>query len=103
MVHIHSFVVGTPNILLEPSVSSEWKAQLSDYGPANILHQINTVAPGSSAYAAPEVCSPDLHFPMDIYIFGFLFVVMVTHRMPLTVMFERVEQIEEISGHLSNH
>ena len=72
------------------------EAQLSDYGPANILHQINTVAPGSSAYAAPEACSPDLHFPMDIYSFGFLFVEMVTHCMPLTVLFKRVEQIEEV-------
>ena len=89
--------VSSANVLLEPSVSSEWKAKLSDYGSANILHQINTVAPGSPAYAAPEACSPDLHSPaMDVYSFGILFVEMVTHRMPSTVLFERVEQIEEV-------
>ena len=74
--------VSSANVLLEPSGSLRWKGKLSDYGSANILHQIHTVAPGSPAYAAPEAQSPNLHSPkMDVYSFGVLFVEMVTRRL----------------------
>ena len=89
--------VSSANVLLEPSVSAQWKAKLSDYGSANILHQISTPGPGSVAYAAPEASSPDLHSPaMDVYSFGILFVEMVTCRQPSAVPRERVQQIERV-------
>ena len=89
--------VSSANVLLEPSGSSRWKGKLSDYGSANILHQIHTVAPGSPAYAAPEAQSPNLHSPkMDVYSFGILFVEMVTRRLPSTGLFEREENIQRV-------
>ena len=89
--------VSSANVLLEPSGSSRWKGKLSDYGSANVLHQIRTVAPGSPAYAAPEAQSPNLHSPkMDVYSFGVLFVEMITRRLPSTLVFEREEQIQAI-------
>ena len=89
--------VSSANVLLEPSGSSRWKGKLSDYGSANILHQIHTVAPGSPAYAAPEAQSPNLHSPkMDVYSFGVLFVEMVIRRLPSTFIFEREEQIQGV-------
>ena len=93
---VHRDVTST-NVLLEPSGSSRWKGKLSDYGSANILHQIRTVAPGTPAYAAPEAQSPNLHSPkMDVYSFGVLFVEMVTRRLPSTVVSEREEQIQKV-------
>ena len=89
--------VSSANVLLESSGSSRWKGKLSDYGSANVLHQIRTVAPGSPAYAAPEAQSPNLHSPkMDVYSFGVLFVEMITRRLPSTLVFEREEQIQGI-------
>ena len=72
--------VGSANILLESSGSSQWKGKLSDYGSTNILHQIRTVAPGSPAYAAPKAQSSNPHSPeMDVYC---LFVEMITSHLP---------------------
>ena len=89
--------VSSANVLLEPSVNAQWKAKLSDYGSANILHQISTPGPGSVAYAAPEASSPDLHSTaMDVYSFGILFVEMVTCRQPSAVPFQRIQQIERV-------
>ena len=89
--------VSSANVLLEPSSSSRWKGKLSDYGSANVLHQVRTAAPGSPAYAAPEAQSPNLHSPkMDVYSFGVLFVEMITRRLPSTLVFEREEQIQGI-------
>ena len=89
--------VSSANVLLEPSVSSQWKAKLSDYGSANILHQISTPGPGSVAYAAPEASSPDLHSTaMDVYSFSILFVEMVTCRQPSAVPFQRIQQFERV-------
>ena len=89
--------VSSANVLLEPSGSSRWKGKLSDYGSANVLHQIHTVAPGSPAYAAPEAQSPNLHSPkMDVYSFGMLFVEMVTRQLPSPVVFDREEQIQGV-------
>ena len=76
--------VGSPNILLEPSGHNQWKGKLSDYGSANIQHQISsTVGPGNPAYAAPESRYPNDHSPaMDVYSFGVLLMEMVVHRPP---------------------
>ena len=89
--------VSSANVLLEPSGNSRWKGKLSDYGSANILHQIHTAAPGSPAYAAPEAQPPNIHSPkMDVYSFGMLFVEMVTRQLPSPVVFDREEQIQGV-------
>ena len=76
--------VGSPNVLLEPSCHNQWKGKLSDYGSANIQHQISsTVGPGNPAYAAPESRYPNDHSPaMDVYSFGVLLMEMVVHHPP---------------------
>ena len=76
--------VGSPNVLLESSGHNQWKGKLSDYGSANIQHQISsTVGPGNPAYAAPESRYPNDHSPaMDVYSFGVLLMEMVVHRPP---------------------
>ena len=89
--------VSSANVLLERSGSGQWKGKLSDYGSANLLQDVRTVAPGSPAYAAPEAQSPNLHSPkMDVYSFGILFAEMVTRRLPSGIIFERREQIRSI-------
>ena len=76
--------VASPNVLLEPSGNNQWKGKLSDYGSANLQHQISTtVGPGNPAYAAPESRYPNDHSPtMDVYSFGVLLMEMVVHRPP---------------------
>jgi len=89
--------VSSANVLLEQSGSELWKGKLSDYGSANLLHDVCTVAPGSPAYAAPESQSPNLHSPkMDVYSFDILFAEMVTRRIPSAVAYERRERIRSI-------
>ena len=96
--------VSSANVLLEQSGSGQWKGKLSDYGSANLLQDVRTVAPGSPAYAAPEAQSPNLHSPkMDVYSFRILFAEMVTRRLPSAIVFERREQIRSSSGLPSNH
>ena len=76
--------VSSPNVLLEPSGTGQWKAKLGDYGSANLAHQISTtVGPGSPAYAAPEAQFPDHHSPaMDVYSFGVLLMEMIVCQPP---------------------
>ena len=89
--------VSSANVLLEPSVSGKWKGKLCDYGSANFLHQVRTVAPGNPAYSAPEALSPHLHSPaMDVYSFGILLLEMATCHLPSTISFEREGQICEV-------
>ena len=89
--------VSSANVLLEPSVNRRWKGKLCDYGSANFLHQVSTVAPGSPVYSAPEALSPHLHSPaMDVYSFGILLLEMATCRLPSTMSFEREGQICEV-------
>ena len=89
--------VSSANVLLEASGSGRWKGKLSDYGSANLLHQIRTVAPGSPSYAAPEAISPQLHSPaMDIYSFGVLFMEMAIRRLPSANIEEKEAQIQSV-------
>ena len=77
--------VSSANVLLEPSGTGQWKAKLSDYGSANLLHQISPHSgfPGSPAYSAPEAANPDHHSPaMDVYSFGVLLMEMIAHQSP---------------------
>ena len=86
--------VSSANVLLEPSGNGQWKGKLADYGSANVVHQIHTVAPGNFAYAAPEAQCPDFHSPaMDVFSFGILLVEMVTRRYPSGASLEREEHI----------
>ena len=67
--------VSSPNVLLEPSGSGQWKGKLSDYGSANLAQNISSasVGPGNPFYSAPEAQFPDNHSPaMDVYSFGVL-------------------------------
>ena len=69
--------VSSPNVLLEPSGSGQWKGKLSDYGSANLAQNISStsVGPGNPFYSAPEAQFPDNHSPaMDVYSFGVLLV-----------------------------
>ena len=89
--------VSSANVLMEPSVYRKWKGKLCDYGSANFLHQVTTVAPGSPIYSAPEALFPHLHSPaMDVYSFGILLLEMATCRLPSTISFEREGQICEV-------
>ena len=89
--------VSSANVLLEPSGSGRWKAKVSDYGSANVLTQVKTVAPGNPAYSAPEALNPNLHSPaMDVYSFGVLFMEMILRRQPLGNTVEREAQVETV-------
>ena len=90
--------VASPNVLLEPSGNNQWKGKLSDYGSANLQHQISTtVGPGNPAYAAPESRYPNDHSPaMDVYSFGVLLMEMVVYRPPPPTTREKEDLIRTI-------
>ena len=75
--------ISSANVLLEPIQRWQWRAKLSDYGTVNLIHQLETVNPGSPVYAAPESNNPRLQSPkMDIYSFGALMLEMLTGQLP---------------------
>ena len=75
--------ISSVNVLLEPLPGGQWRAKLSDYGTVNLVCQLETVHPGSPAYAAPEANYPILQSPkMDIYSFGALILEMLTGQLP---------------------
>ena len=90
--------VSSPNVLLEPSGKGQWKAKLSDYGSANLAHQISTtVGPGSPAYSAPEAPFPDRHSPaMDVYSFGVLLMEMIVRKPPPPTTVAREVEVESV-------
>ena len=91
--------VSSPNVLLEPCGGGQWKAKLSDYGSANIIHNISasSVYPGNPFYSAPEAEFPIHHSPaMDVYSFGVLLMEMILCEPPSSTPAERERQVETI-------
>ena len=91
--------VSSPNVLLEPSGSGQWKGKLFDYGSANLAQNISSasVGPGNPFYSAPEAQFPDNHSPaMDVYSFGVLLVEMILCQPPSPTTAERERQAESI-------
>ena len=94
--------VSSPNVLLEPSGSGQWKGKLSDYGSANLAQNISSASvgpgnPGNPFYSAPEAQFPDNHSPaMDVYSFGVLLVEMILCQPPSPTTAERERQAESI-------
>ena len=64
--------VSSANVLLNAK-QDRWCAKLSDFGSANFLAKLGTVAPGGVIYSAPEAVHPRQQGPkMDVYSFGIL-------------------------------
>ena len=75
--------ISSANVLLDPLPDNSWKVKVSDYGSVNLLTRLQTVAPGSPVYAAPEATNPALQTPkMDIFSFGILLLEMLTDEFP---------------------
>ncbi len=72
------------NVLLEQlAPPKQWKAKVTDYGAANLVHQLNTQNPGCPAYAVPEANTPNFQSPkMDIYSFGAFILEKLTGQLP---------------------
>ena len=91
--------VSSPNILLEPSGSGQWKAKLSDFASANLVQNISpySVAPGNPFYSAPEAQFPDKHSPaMDVFSFGVLLMEMALCKPPAPKTSEKMTQSDTI-------
>ena len=64
--------VSSANVLLNAKQDG-WCAKLSDFGSANFLAKLVTIAPGAVIYSAPEALDPRQQGPkMDVYSFGIL-------------------------------
>ena len=64
--------VSSANVLLYAKQDG-WCAKVSDFGSANFLAKLGTVAPGAVIYSAPEALHPRQQSPkMDMYSFGIL-------------------------------
>ena len=64
--------VSSANVLLNVKQDG-WCAKLSDFGSANFLAKLSTVAPGAVIYSALEALHPREQGPkMDVYSFGIL-------------------------------
>ena len=64
--------VSSANVLLYAKQDG-WCAKLSDFGSANFLAKLGTIAPGAVVYSAPEALNPRQQGPkMDVYSFGIL-------------------------------
>ena len=88
--------ISSANVLLEP-LPNGWRAKVSDYGSANFMNAVATVAPGSPVYAAPEACYPDQHSPkMDTFSYGVLLMEMCIQRLPESSPAQREAQILQI-------
>ena len=88
--------ISSANVLLEP-LPNGWRAKISDYGSANFMNAVATVAPGSLVYAAPEARYPDQHSPkMDTFSYGVLLIEMCTREFPESSPAQREAQILQI-------
>ena len=79
LVYLHSLPdpivhrgISSANVLLNAKKHG-WQTKLGDFGSANFLAKLGTVAPGCVAYAAPEAFDHRQQSPkMDVYTFGVL-------------------------------
>ena len=83
--------VSSANVLLYAKQDG-WCAKLGDFGSANFLAKLGTVAPGAVIYSAPEALHPRQQSPkMDVYSFGILLFEMCVgklidqHNLPTTI------------------
>ena len=73
--------ISSANVLLYAKQDS-WCAKVSDFGSANFLAKLGTVAPGSVIYSAPEALDPRQQGPkMDVYSFGILLLEMCVGKL----------------------
>ena len=93
--------VSSANVLLEQKSDQLWKAKLSDFGLANLIHQSATVGPGAMVYAAPKVrtANGELRTPkLDVYSFGVLVTEVLLCKFPsieeFQAMFEALKDGE---------
>ena len=85
--------VSSANVLLNSKPGGRWMAKLGDFGSANLLSKLGTVAPGCVAYAAPECQTPALQGPkMDVYSYGVLLFEMFTGHMPELGQLENIRE-----------
>ena len=89
--------VSSANVLLEELAQNRWRAKLSDYGSANFVQLVTTIAPGSPAYAAPESLNTALQSPkMDVFSYGVLMIEVFTRKFPTPDI--REQQIRDITS-----
>ena len=70
-------VISCANVLLEPLPSDQWRANVTDYGSANLQSLLQTRNPGNPVYSAPESGDKSQQSPqMDIFSFGILMITM---------------------------
>ena len=88
--------ISSANVLLEP-LPNGWRAKVSDYGSANFMNAVGTVAPGAQVYAAPEAHYPNQQSPkMDTFSYGVLLIEMCVRRFPESSPEHREPQILQI-------
>ena len=77
--------ISSSNILLEQLANNKWRAKLSDFGSANLVHQATTPGEGALVYSAPEMKTGDhkQQSPsVDVYSYGVLLMEVITGTFP---------------------
>ena len=88
--------ISSGNVLLE-TLPNGWRAKVSDYGSANFMDAVGTVAPGAQVYAAPEARFPHQQSPkMDTFSYGVLLIEMCVRRFPESIPEQREAHILQI-------
>lgn len=77
--------ISSTNILLEELAHKQWRAKLSDFGSANLVHLATTPGEGTLVYSAPEMRT-EAHKPQspsaDVYSYGVLLCEVITNSFP---------------------
>ena len=77
--------ISSTNILLEELAHKQWRAKLSDFGSANLVHLATTPGEGALVYSAPEMRT-EAHKPQspsaDVYSYGVLLCEVITNSFP---------------------